>query len=150
MRRLTCVSGRLAVAWAAAVVLAGAGCRGAAGVPKTYPVKGTVVLKGADARQLRGGYVRLQGVADPNLKAVGEIEEDGSFVLGTSFDGKPLAGVREGEYRILIEPPAAEEETSRPRGNLHPRYWRFETSGLKCTVTPEQENVLTLEVDRAR
>jgi hypothetical protein len=148
VRPTTCVI-RLAAACAAAAVLAGAGCRDA-GAPKTYPVTGKVVFKGGDARGLRGGYVRLQSVADPNVRAVGEIEDDGSFVLGTSFKERPLGGVPEGEYRILVEPPPPEDEEGKPRVNLHPRFRRFDTSGLTCTVGPGKENVLTLEVERAR
>src|SRR5439155_1207332 len=68
--------------------------------PKGQPVSGKVVFKDGDVQKLAGGYVRLESVADPKLKAVGQIEEDGTFVLGAFADDKRVAGVPEGRRNL--------------------------------------------------
>src|SRR5438067_7820117 len=60
----------------AGLVLLATGCKGEPEV-KTYPVSGKVVVKNGDVKKLVGGYVHLESVSDPKLKAVGEIEEGG-------------------------------------------------------------------------
>lgn len=130
---------------AAVAALGLGGCR-QANVPKTYPVKGQVVFKGGDARKLAGGYVRLRLISDPNVVAVGEIEEDGSFVLGTFHQDKPLAGVREGEYQVRVDPPLDEQD--QPLRIIHPRFLDFEKSKLKFTVQAGAENSLPIEVEK--
>src|SRR5262245_49233477 len=76
---------------------------------KGYPVTGKVVLRGGDVAQLAGGYVRFESVADPNVRGVGQIDEDGTFIMGWFFNDKPVAGLLEGTYRAKIDPPVARE-----------------------------------------
>jgi len=64
------------------------GCGGDSG-PKTYPVKGKVVVKNGDVRMLVGGFVHLELVSNPKVKALGEIEESGEFSVGTFINEKP-------------------------------------------------------------
>jgi hypothetical protein len=137
-------------------LLALAGGCGQSG-PKTYPVKGKVVVKNGDVKKLAGGYVRLQSVADPKLIGVGEIEEEGSFGIGAFIDGKPVGGLPEGEYRARVEPPGfdrrEENDDDKPpppkKGDLLPKYQAFDASGLTYTVKPG-DNTITVEVEAKR
>ncbi|HJZ53863.1 MAG TPA: hypothetical protein VKE74_02835 [Gemmataceae bacterium] len=144
-------AGAFAALGAGLVLLAG--CRGESGV-KTYPVTGKVIVKNGDVARLAGGFVRLESVADPNVKAVGEIQEDGSFGLGSFVQDRPLTGVPEGEYRARVEPrPQDEADEGSPavvrKGDLLPKYRDFGTSGLKYTIAPG-ENTITVEVEVRR
>lgn len=123
------------------------GCGPSEKLPKTYPVKGKVVLKGGNVRQLVGGYVRLELVSDPKVTAVGEIEEDGTFALGSFLDGKAVGGVLPGAYRARVELPADEESGRSAKGIIDPRFQSFDKSGLKYTVDP-RDNEMTIEVTR--
>src|SRR5262245_20155918 len=131
--------------WGAALAAAAA-CWGAVGCasdfPKTYPLTGTVVVKGT-RKPLPGGTVELESVSEPSLKAVGEVGEDGSFDFVTyRSDGKEVKGVIAGEHRVRLEPP-------RESGIVIPaRYKNFETSGLKITA-PAPGDHITLELDPA-
>ena len=131
------------------------GCQSPEEGPKTYPVKGTVVVKNGDVSKLVGGFVRLEAVADPKLKAVGEIEEDGQFVLGSFISDKPRGGIPEGEYRARIEHPGFgqwEEDQQPPppkKGEPLAKYRDFKTSGLKYTITPDTTTI-TVEVELRR
>src|SRR5262245_33427241 len=75
---------------------------------KTYPVKGKVAYKGKGLpiSRLAGGLVYFELASDPNVKAMGEIEEDGTFTLGSQINGKEAGGAVAGEYRVRVEPPA--------------------------------------------
>jgi len=132
-----------------------AGCKGEDKGPKGYPVSGKVVFKNGDLKKLVGGYVRLESVSDAKLKAVGEIQEDGTFVMGSFVDGKPVGGVPEGEYRGRVDPPGSEkfegDDTLPPpkKGELLTKYLRFPTSELKYTIAPG-ENTITVEVEAKR
>src|SRR5262245_6295390 len=64
-------------------------------IPKTYPVKGKVIHKGG--RPVTYGRVELQSKSDPQLRAVGDIQTDGTFSLTTHLGGKSVAGAVEGE-----------------------------------------------------
>jgi hypothetical protein len=132
----------LGLAWVA--VLAGlAGC--GPGGPKTYPVSGKVVFKGKGepAAALQGSFIRLEQVADPKITAVAEIEDEASFILGSTIDGRPYPGLPDGTYRVRITPTVV-----RGRQVIPQRYDDFRTSKLEITVQPTA-NDLTVEVDRA-
>jgi hypothetical protein len=124
------------------MIVAGCGPSG----PQTYPVQGKVVFKGKGGKvqQLAGSKVWLQSVADPSLAAVGEIEDDGSFSLGTYLKEKSYQGVPAGQYKGRIEPPADDEEGKPLRGLIHPRYHDFDKSGITCTVPLAGELVITV------
>jgi hypothetical protein len=114
-------------------------------MPKLPVVKGKVVFKDGDVARLVGNFVQFESVGDPNLRASGEIEEGGSFVMGSRVQDRMVGGVPEGEYRARIALPAGEGEQSKPRAIVHPRYLDFKTSGLQYKVGPGQ-NLITVGV----
>jgi hypothetical protein len=137
-----------AVILAGLVVLALGGCGPT--VPKYPQVKGKIVFKDGNVALLAGGYVRFESVSDPNVRAVGPIDDDGTFVMGSpgkEKTDKMIAGVPEGEYRARIELPAGETEEGKPRAVIHRRYLDFKTSGLRYTVGPGV-NDITIEVQK--
>jgi hypothetical protein len=78
------------------------------GIPTTYAVKGKVVWKGG--KPVEDGRIEFQSLSNANLKAVGEIESDGSFTLTTHKDGRTRQGAVEGEHRVLVEPDVGDGE----------------------------------------
>jgi hypothetical protein len=131
------------------------GCGGDDG-PKTYPVSGKVVVKNGDVKKLVGGFVYLQSVADSTLVGSGEINEDGSFGIGTFIKDKPRGGLPEGDYRARVEPPGAdqrENDDDAPpppkKGDLLPKYQKFDTANLKYTIKAG-DNPITVEVEAKR
>jgi hypothetical protein len=107
--------------------------------PNTYSVKGKVVVKGTN-KSLAGGTVMFQSVANPELQASGGIEDDGTFEL---FSNQGKAGIPEGEYRIMVQPPPL--ETGQPK-LIHDKFRSYDTSGLKRTIAAGDNN-LTIEVE---
>lgn len=102
------------------------------GLPKRYPVKGTVRF--TDGSPVKTGTIELGGNGS-RWTASGEIERDGSFVLTTVKKGD---GAVPGEYRAVIRQmilaylPA---EGGHDHGKLVPdRYRDYKTSDLKVTV----------------
>jgi hypothetical protein len=130
-----------------ALLVLAAGC--GESPPKTYPVYGKVVFKGkGKIHQLASGSVQFQSTADPNILAAGELEEDGSFSLGTFYKEKLLAGVPAGEYKARVIPPAPDdddEEDPRRPSLIHPKYKDFEKSGLTFIVAGPED--ITIEVE---
>jgi hypothetical protein len=131
-------SRRGAAGWEAAVValalLGLAGCGG--GGPKTYPVRGKVVLADGDVQQLAGSYVEFMLESDSTMRASGTIEPDGSFALQTLHEGKILKGAPEGTYRARIIPSEEDDGSARKRRPkpVHNRFLDFKTSGLSFKV----------------
>lgn len=123
--------------------------------PPSYPVKGQIIVRNGDVKSLVGGYVRLVSTADGKIIGMGEIEDDGTFGIGTFLDGKPRGGLPEGEYRARVEPRGFDQQNSNelqptPRkGGLLPKYQTYETSGLKYAIKPG-ENAITVEVEARR
>ena len=123
--------------------------------PPTYPVKGQIIVRNGDVKSLVGGYVRLVSTADGKIVGMGEIEDDGTFGIGTFLDGKPRGGLPEGEYRARVEPAGSNEQNlgDQPplprKGDLLAKYLRYETSGLKYAIKPG-ENAITVEVEARR
>src|SRR5262249_27292746 len=132
LRRFLCLCGLLLLA---------AGCGDSA--PKAYPVQGKVVFKGkgGPGSGLVGGRVRLQSMTDPTLMPVGEIEDGGSFSIGTRWKDKDLRGVPAGQYKVRVEPPG-DDEDRRQRTVLDPKYRDFDKSNLTITVPHSGEFVL--------
>ena len=76
-------------------------------MPKTYPVKGKVVLK--NGKPLQGGFITFTSVTDPELRGYGEIAKDGTFTLSTialtsKARSERLDGAVEGEFHVNIRP----------------------------------------------
>jgi hypothetical protein len=131
---------------ALAVLALAAGCGGDS-TPRTYPVKGKIVFKDKSGKVhlLAGGKVRFLSTSDPQLKPVGEIEDDGSFSMGTMWQEKGLPGVPEGQYKVRIEVPTDDDEGKPLRGLIHTKYENFDKSGLSVTVPVDREVILTVE-----
>jgi hypothetical protein len=121
-----------------------AGC--GSGTPRTYPVTGTVELPGADLNPLSGSHVEAALATDPSVRASGEIQPDGGFMLETLHAGRILKGAPEGTYRVRIVPSDEGRAAGRRRAALAPRFLRFETSGLTLQVPPE--GTVTLPLSR--
>jgi hypothetical protein len=123
----------------AGLLLAPAGC---AGGKRLYPVEGVVQYDdGSPARDLAGGTVSLESVADKS-NASGEVRADGTFRVQTALgeDGAPA-----GAYRVLVLPPPGADPRHPP---IDPGYGRYETSGVEVTVNKEPTRV-TVTVRRA-
>lgn len=132
----------------ALALLAAAGCR-SDDKPKTYPVRGKIVYKGAgEPAHLAGGTVMLEPVADPKAAQVrGDINDDGTFAVGSIIDSKSVSGALAGEYRVRIELPEGGRRAARAR--IDPRFLKYDTSGLSLTVATGKNDV-TLEVEGPR
>jgi len=122
----------------AGMLLASAGCGG----KRLYPVEGVVQYEdGTPARELAGGTVSLEAVADKS-NAAGEISKDGTFRIRDPL-GKDGAGA--GEYRVLVLPSEGNERRNPPL--IDPVYKRYETSGITVAVK-EEPNKVTITVRR--
>ncbi|MCI0684156.1 MAG: hypothetical protein L0Y71_18765 [Gemmataceae bacterium] len=129
----------------AALALLAAGC--GQGGPRTYPVAGKVVFKGkpGNMRHLIGAKVRLQSTSDPSIVAVGAIEDDGSFSLGTTMDKKSLSGVPAGAYKARLEPRRSDDPDAPPVVPFAAKYLDYDKSGLTVTVPADGEIVIEVE-----
>jgi hypothetical protein len=87
----------LALTLLAAPALTGCGT----GIPETYPVTGKVVH--SNGKPVTYGRVEFQSTTDPQLRATGGIQTDGTFTLTTSLRGKSVPGAVAGEHKVLIE-----------------------------------------------
>ena len=85
------------VAAVALVAIVGCGW----GMPRTYPVKGKVVFKGGTP--VPDGRIQFQSTTDPPVKALSDIDKDGSFSLTTYIEAKNTGGAPAGSYRVVIE-----------------------------------------------
>src|SRR5688572_8897622 len=131
-----------------AAMLLGIGCT-TSDLPKTYPAHGRVVFKEKNTKVavLSGCYVEFQSLADPAVRALGEIRDDGSFMLGCFHKDKGMEGVLPGKYRARIAlPPGDDGATVRPF--LHRGFESFEKSGLQYDVT-EGDNDFTVTVGKS-
>ncbi len=118
------------VKWAAVVLMAVAGC--GPGLPKTYPVKGKVVFKGG--KPVTDGRIQFQSSADPQNKALGDIDQDGSFSLTTYVGAKKVSGAPAGTYNVVVELERPAAQVALP---------------TKYTVEPH-ENDFTIVIEKRR
>jgi hypothetical protein len=118
-----------------------AGC----GSGNTSPVRGKVVFK--DGSPLNGGLVRFRPVDEKlQVSARGDIQEDGTFILGTYKDDD---GAVPGKYQVAITPPPRPKKREKPIGRpaIHSRFEKFETSGCEVEVK-RGPNDFKIEVDK--
>jgi hypothetical protein len=127
----------------AAFVLAGVGLLLGCGKevvegPETVPVKGKVEFtKGGKVQSLAGAaLVEFQSVEKPDLIALGEILEDGTFNMATQVEGKGKMGVVPGTHRVRLN---ADESIER---YVSRKFLKYETSGIKVNIPPEGELVI--------
>jgi hypothetical protein len=120
----------LAVLLSAAVAgLAGCG----PSIPKTYPVKGKVVLKGG--KLTAGTHIIFESKGNSEIRADGTVQDDGSFTVATKMYGKQKDGAVEGEHRVMI---------IEPKGTTGFVKSRMITASKPVKVEP-RDNDLTIE-----
>ncbi|HKB06076.1 MAG TPA: hypothetical protein VKD90_28030 [Gemmataceae bacterium] len=129
-----------AIAFAGLCGMAGCGPDG----PKTYTVRGRVEVAGGEAKHLAGANVEAALDSDPTQRASGVIEPDGTFALETLHEGKILKGAQAGSYkaRIVLSDDGDRESKRQQRTAVHPKFFKFETSGLTFQVPTNGEVVL--------
>jgi hypothetical protein len=120
---------------------------GCGGDNAVHPVRGHV--QAADGRRPTFGTVELK--ADTGgLIASGKIEQDGSFRLSTYRNGD---GAVAGRHRAIIVQMVNTEHLPLEKHHhvldIHPRYARYETSGLEFTIKAGGQNDLEIVVDEA-
>lgn len=114
-------------------------------VPKTYPIKGKVVLEnGQPLAALAGMPIEFESVADPLIHAYGEINADGTFTVSTQTLGVAQDGIVEGQHRIRILV-VVEQNDDRPkkvRGPVASKFLSFDSSELTCSAPHDGELIL--------
>jgi hypothetical protein len=103
--------------------------------PKTVPLRGKLVFtRGGDAKALfnRQGRIELESVDQPGVRAMGPIEEDGSFVVATVTADGSSQGAVPGTHRVRLDLDDAAEKL------VAPQFLDFAKSGLKITVPSDQ------------
>jgi hypothetical protein len=124
------------------LLLGGCGPRGGGAKPGTYPVSGKVVR--ADGQPLPGGVVVFHPKDPPGNEAMGHVEKDGTFQMGTF--GK-ADGVIPGRYAVTVEPLAVRSPGGQGRQDpsapfIPQRYWSESTSPLPVIEVRAGENNL--------
>lgn len=147
MRTTTaCWRRRFAVGVLVAVTGALAGCKESG--PKYYPVAGKLVLEndGGVPKSLVRQTIEFQSAHEPNTRAFGEIQPDGSFTLSTWREGRGNMGAIAGTYkaRMIIEIPQEEQVAAAKKRKppIDPRYTRFETTPWTIEVPPTDTVIL--------
>lgn len=141
-RRVSCIG-----TWLVLSLLLVAGC-GKEEMPKTYTVKGKVVLK--NRKPLAGGFITFSSVANPEHRAYGDIASDGSFTLDTvALTSKArsarLSGAVEGDFRVTIRPAGSVDDGTGgpPVGGGKPAF----TLKKMYKIEPKDNNELTVVVE---
>jgi hypothetical protein len=121
-----------------------AGC-GQSGL-KTFPVNGRLVLPNPDnLKRLEGQGVEFQLTTEPNTRAFGRLQADGSFTVTTYRLGITAPGALEGTHKVRLQIDVGEDEGDRTRRQKWPiekKFTRFETSTWEVTVPTAEEVVL--------
>lgn len=115
----------------------------------TYPVQGKVIFKETGQEMTAPAMIWFESTKPPYTRAMGLIEK-GQFYLSTNRDG---SGAMEGEHRVRIDaavPNADPGAVQRLAKVIDPRYFEFQTSGLKETINPGAENNFTIEVTKPK
>jgi hypothetical protein len=132
--------------WLTAGLLLGA-VLGCGGDGRVHPVQGHV--RAADGRRATFGVVELTADSGGHV-AAGVVQEDGTFRLSTFRDGD---GAVAGRHRVIVVQVVNTEHVPLEQHghvlDVHPRYRRYETSGLEFVVEPGGKNYLELVVDEA-
>lgn len=81
-------------------------------IPQTQEMRGYVSYK--DGRPVTGGVIEFRHLRDPSIRAVGNIERDGSFELKTLAGNQQLQGIPPGRYDVLVAPPPEMGQTHSP------------------------------------
>jgi len=111
-------------------------------MPKTYAVKGKVVLK--NGKPLAGGFITFASVENPERRAYGDVAKDGSFTLDTvaltsKARSERLTGAVEGEFRVTIRPTGSTDDGTGgpPVGAGRPAFTLKKTYKIEAKETNE-------------
>ena len=144
MQRAQFSTGRL-VLLALCTAIGLSGCD--SGSVLTYRVVGKVTFP--DGTPLAGGWVEFKPVdSEHRVSARGQIHPDGTFELGTFEEAD---GAIVGKHQAVVVPPLPKGDRDEMRvvpQIIDEKFRRFDTSGLKFTVTPEGPNEFSIEVER--
>jgi len=102
---------------------------------KTFPVAGKITFtKGGEVKTLydRQGLVSFESVEQPGVRAIGEIQADGSFTLSTVKDGLSAPGAVAGTHRVRLD---LDDSAAR---FVAPQFLDFQKSGITVKVPSEQ------------
>jgi hypothetical protein len=124
------------------------GCASQEEMPKTYTVKGKVVLK--NGQPLKGGFITFTSVTSDEQRAYGDIAEDGRFTLNTvaltsRARSEKLAGAVEGEFKVTIRPAGSTDDGTGgpPIGGGRPAF----TLKKRYKIEAKETNDLTVVVE---
>lgn len=131
----------LVLAW---ICVATVGC---SNQPEVAPVRGFVKM---DGKALPGGRVMFQPIAQGENKnvgrpALGQIQEDGSFVLTTFEEGD---GAVVGPHHPVVMENRQEDDPNSTRPTVKgPRIGVITLDDITFNVVAGKENVFTIELD---
>src|SRR5439155_12969080 len=103
--------------------------------PKTVPVRGKVIFaRGGTVKALydRQARIELESVDQPGVRAIGPIEEDGSFVVATITAEGGSSGALPGTYRVRLD---LEENAQKL---VAPQFLDFAKSGITIKLPSDQ------------
>jgi hypothetical protein len=115
--------------------------------PDVYPVSGTVVF--SDGKPVKLGTVEF---LHPEFKttAVGTIQEDGSFMLGTFASDD---GACAGEHQVIVSQMMVIDTRMKHQKDhgspVDPLYGSYSSSPLRAIVEAKEANRLVLTVEKA-
>jgi len=103
--------------------------------PETFPVQGKLVFtKGGEVKTLfdRQALVAFDSVEQAGVRAIGEIQEDGSFTVSTIKEGKGKPGAIAGTHRVRLD---LDDSATR---FVAPQFLDFQKSGITVKVPSDQ------------
>jgi hypothetical protein len=103
--------------------------------PPTVPVHGKIIFtKGGEIKTLfdRQAIIAFDSVDQPGTRALGEIQEDGSFTVATIKDGRSKPGAVPGSHRVRLD---VDDSATR---FIAPQFLDFQKSGITISVPSEQ------------
>jgi hypothetical protein len=106
--------------------------------PATEPVRGKLVFtKGGDVKSLYDKQARIEfeSVDQPGVRAVGAIEEDGSFTVATITPEGGSPGAVAGKHRVRLD---LEDNAQRL---VAPQFLDAKKSGITVTVPSDEIKV---------
>jgi len=118
-----------------ALILSGCGKSGAAKGPATVPVRGKVVFsRGGTVKTLadKQARIELESIDQPGIRAVGPIQEDGSFEVATVTAGGGSPGAVAGKHRVRLD---LDDQAGR---FVAPPFLDFSKSGVTISVPSDQ------------